>query len=295
MIPILEQTMRFNTRWPEYVPVAERRARAQAKLKKMRKKGETLQPVQATARGIATTFWGRAWCRNLEAYSDYENRLPRGRSYLRNGSVLDLQIARGEVRAQVAGSELYRLHIRIAPLPDEDWHRIRQACAGGIASAIELLQGRLSDHVMGIITAPGAGLFPSPQEIKLDCSCPDWADMCKHVAAVLYGVAVRLDERPDLLFLLRGVDHLDLIAGAGAAVAQQAQAAAADGGLAEAQLAEVFGIDIAPEESPTVPPAPATPAPPARETSAKRKAKPTVKKRPARKPSRQTARKRTRK
>lgn len=239
-----------------YVPVAERRARARKKIAKLEKAGEKLQPVTAPARGIASTFWGRAWCRNLENYSDYESRLPRGRSYLRNGAVLDLRIEAGEIHAQVMGNELYAIRIRIEPLSDKNWKRIRKACAGGIGSTIDLLQGELSEDVMKVITEPGEGLFPMPQEIRMDCSCPDWADMCKHLAAVLYGVGVRLDEQPELLFRLRQVDHGELIAAAGAAAAKHARSAAKSDavGLAEADLSAVFGIDLAP---PAAEPAPA--------------------------------------
>ena len=240
--------MGWNT-WGEYVPEAEKKRQAQAKIKKLQKEGERVQPVVATARSIATTFWGKAWCRNLESYSDYEYRLPRGRSYLRQGAVLDLQVSAGEVKAKVMGSYLYEIKVRIIPLEPKAWKRIKKACAGGIASTIELLQGRLSDQVMKVITKPGQGLFPAPNEIKLDCSCPDWADMCKHVAAVMYGVGVRLDERPELLFTLRGVDHLELMAAAGGAVAQHAAAAGGVAGdsLAADQLADVFGIELAGE------------------------------------------------
>ena len=235
----------------QYVSVSDLRKRAEKKLKKLRAAGEQPQPVTASARGIATTFWGRAWCRNLENYSDYESRLPRGRSYLRNGAVIDLRIEPGEVHAQVLGSELYTIRVRIEPLPKQTWTRLRTACAGGISSTIDLLRGKLSDDVMRIITETGAGLFPSPAEIRLDCSCPDWADLCKHLAAVLYGVGARLDEQPELLFRLRGVDHAELIAEAGAAAAKHAQAAAGD--LSDDQLADVFGIDLAPAE-PVPPP-----------------------------------------
>lgn len=261
--------------WGDYVSVSERKRRAEEKRRKLEKKGERFEPVLASARSIATTFWGRAWCRNLEHYSDYEYRLPRGRSYLRHGAVLDLRLAAGEVKARVMGSELYTITVRIAALEPDAWRKIRSACAGGIASTIELLQGRLSDHVMAVITEPGKGLFPAPAEIKLDCSCPDWADMCKHVAAVLYGVGVRLDERPELLFTLRGVDPLELIAEAGSAAAKHAEQSGgpADGGLAEDQLADVFGIEIT-SAAPTTNP---VSAPPPRKP--RRVAKPKTKKR----------------
>jgi uncharacterized Zn finger protein len=224
------------------VPVAERRAKAARQLEKQRKKGVTLEPVVPQGRTIARTFWGKAWCDHLESHSDFENRLPRGRSYLRSGSVCDLRIEPGRVLAKVVGTDLYRVEIGIKKLPAARWAAIRKACAGGIASVIELLQGRLSAAVMTIITHRTNGLFPRPAEIEMRCSCPDWATMCKHVAATLYGVGARLDDRPELLFVLRGVDHMEL---AGEAVRAGALVKTAKRpGLAESELAEVFGVDI---------------------------------------------------
>ncbi len=178
-----------------------------AKLTK--KAGRLASPVVLAGRTIAGTFWGKAWCDNLEAYSDYANRLPRGRTYIRNGSVVDLQISEGKIASYVSGSELYEIEIKIKPLPHRLWKTIQTECAGKIDSLIELLQGKLSSAVMQVVTRQQTGLFPSPKEIDLDCSCPDWAGLCKHVAATLYGVGARLDEKPELLFLLRGVDPSD--------------------------------------------------------------------------------------
>src|SRR5258706_4483046 len=169
-----------------YVPVAKRRAQAAREVEKRRKKGQAVSPVVIEGRKIATTFWGKAWCDNLEAYSDYENRLPRGRTYVRNGSVVDLQISKGKVAARVAGSDLYKIEIKIKPLAPALWKSIQAECAGKIDSLIELLQGKLSSAVMQIVTRRERGLFPTPKEIDMDCSCPDWADLCKHVAASLY-------------------------------------------------------------------------------------------------------------
>jgi len=197
--------------WPEYVPVAERRRKALSKLKSMQKKGHKLEPIELAGRQIAATFWGKGWCEHLETYSDYSNRLPRGRSYVRNGSVLDLQITTGKVSAQVSGSELYKIDIKIKPLDPKKWKAIIHSCAGKIDSLIELLQGRLSDSVMTVLTDREKGMFPSPRQISLDCSCPDWAGMCKHVAAALYGIGSRLDHKPELLFVLRGVNKEDLL------------------------------------------------------------------------------------
>lgn len=247
----------YSYRWRPYVPVAQRRANAARELAKLAKKsGASVSPVIPEGRTIARTFWGRAWCDNLEAYSDYANRLPRGRTYVRNGSVVDLQIARGKVTARVAGSELYRIEIKIKPLAGALWKSIQTECAGKIDSLIELLQGQLSSAVMQIVTRRERGLFPTPREIELDCSCPDWAALCKHVAASLYGVGARLDQQPELLFLLRGVDPADLISRAYAAEAvRQSTRPDAAGAMSETELEDVFGIELAPASAPA--PAPA--------------------------------------
>jgi uncharacterized Zn finger protein len=239
--------MSWNFGWRPYVPVAERRARAAHEMAKLAKKsGQAASPVVLEGRKIAGTFWGKAWCDNLEAYSDYANRLPRGRTYVRNGSVVDLQISKGKVTARVSGSELYTIDIKIKPLAAKRWETIQTECAGKIDSLIELLQGKLSSSVMQIVTRPEQGLFPAPKEIDLDCSCPDWADLCKHVAAALYGVGARLDQNPDLLFLLRGVDPAELISQAAAAETVR-QSAGADGAsaMSETEMADVFGIELA--------------------------------------------------
>ena len=228
---------------PVYVSVAEKRKRAEAAARKLTKSGQRLQPICITGREIATTFWGKAWCRNLEAYSDYETRLPRGRSYVRNGCVLDLQISPGSVKALVSGTHVYKVNITIAPVTAAAWKALKRECAGQVGSLIDLLQGKLSEAVMKIITSPESGLFPKPSEIKFDCSCPDWAGMCKHVAAALYGVGARLDHRPELLFLLRGADHAELIAEATESITAGPQSQDA-GTLAAGDIAEVFGIEI---------------------------------------------------
>lgn len=202
---------RYYAGWAPYVPVAERRRRAERALMKLAKKGQQISPVKITGRQIVSTFWGKAWCDNLERYRDFENRLPRGRTYVRNGSVLDLQIDRCEVRAMVSGSSLYHVSVSIGVLPKQQWQSICRDCAGGIDSVVELLQGRLSKSVMERVCEPGKGLFPQPTEIKFTCGCPDYAFMCKHIAAVLYGVGARLDQQPELLFKLRAVDQTQLI------------------------------------------------------------------------------------
>lgn len=188
---------------------------------------------------------GKAWCDNLEAYSDFSNRLPRGRTYVRNGSVIDLKIEPGKVMAHVMGSRLYRIEIAITAVSAAQWKGLVKECTGSIATLVELLQGKFSKAVMERLCAPKSGLFPAPKEIRLDCSCPDWATMCKHVAAVLYGVGARLDEKPELLFVLRQVDANDLLAAHAAEIPRATKAPAKARVLDDSSLADVFGIELA--------------------------------------------------
>jgi uncharacterized Zn finger protein len=232
-----------------YVPVAKRRAIAARELEKLRKKGRKISPVVLEGRTIARTFWGKAWCENLERYSDFENRLPRGRTYVRNGSVVDLQIERGQVRATVSGSELYTARIDIDTIPKARWEAICRDCLGSVTSLVELLQGKISKNVMERVCREGDGLFPSPGEIKMRCSCPDWAGMCKHASAVLYGVGARLDAEPDLLFALRGVDRSELIVGAGRSLPIGQTQVAAERTIADDDVAALFGIELEPAPS----------------------------------------------
>jgi len=227
-----------------YVSVAERQRNAQRELAKLTKKGMTVRPIRIQGRTIAHSFWGQAWCENLESYMDYANRLPRGRTYVRNGSVVHLDVKQGRIEAMVSGSELYKVSIQIVPAAKPKWKALCRACAGGIGSLVELLQGRFSDHVMDIITRRETGLFPSPAEIKMDCSCPDWAGMCKHLAAVLYGVGARLDQSPDLLFVLRSVNHEELIQHAATATELTARATTNGPELSESDISAVFGIEL---------------------------------------------------
>ena len=207
-----------------YVSVAARRAQAARELAKLQKKGRTISPIAIEGRKIAETFWGEAWCDNLERYSDYANRLPRGRTYVRNGSVVDLQVGPGRVTALVSGSTMYDVTVTVGPVPRARWSAICKDCSGAIDSLVELLQGRFSKGVMTRLCEQKTGLFPSPKDIIFTCSCPDWASMCKHVAAVLYGIGARLDHQPELLFTLRKVDQHDLIANAGSDLAKKHKA-----------------------------------------------------------------------
>ncbi len=230
-----------------YVSAAQRRANARKQLEKLKKAGRTIEPLGELSHRIkiATSFWGRAWCDHLDTLGDYDNRLPRGRTYVRNGSVLHLSIEKGKITALVQGSELYEQVIHIKPLAAAKWKRIQGRCQGEIGSLIELLQGKVSDEIMAAVTDPADGLFPTPQEIGTHCSCPDWADLCKHLAAILYGVGARLDQQPELLFTLRGVDHRELIDGA--AVTAAIAGASPSGSrriLDSSTLDDVFGIEL---------------------------------------------------
>jgi uncharacterized Zn finger protein len=241
----------YDFAWRPYVPVAERRRQAEKKLAKLRKGGQSVEPVKIEGRTIASSFWGKSWCTNLERYSDFANRMPRGRTYLRNGSVVDLQVAKGKVTAMVAGSELYKIEIAIAPVKPPHWKSVCRDCAGSIDSLVELLQGRLAKGVMDRVCREGDGLFPAPGEIKLSCSCPDWADMCKHVAAALYGIGARLDAKPELLFVLRGVEAQELLASAGGDLTVAKPKPGAAKVLADDDVAALFGLEMAGgEESP---------------------------------------------
>ena len=194
---------------------------------------------------IAKTFWGKAWCDNLLRYSDFENRMPRGRKYVRNACVVHLAVEPGLVRALVSGSDLYEIVVRILPVPDARWTALREACAGELGSLVDLLSGKPPERVMEIVSRPEEGLFPSRDEISLDCSCPDWAEMCKHAAAAMYGVGVRFDEDPEQLFRLRAVSADDLVGTViGAAPAAEGDALAAD------DLSALFGVEIEAEPPP---------------------------------------------
>lgn len=238
--------------YPPYVPVAKRRAQAEKLAKKKQQQGEKLEPIQIEGRRIASTFWGKAWCDNLEAYSDYESRLPRGRTYARNGSVIDLKISKGKIQALISGSELYNAHVHIDPISSKQWKTIKEQCAGKIGSLLELLSGKLSKEIMTIMTDLKTGLFPKPKEIHLDCSCPDWADLCKHLAAVLYGVGSRLDAHPELLFLLRSVHHEELIDTTNiGSVIKQTTSLDSISTLGDTDLSDIFGIDVTQEINPS--------------------------------------------
>lgn len=282
--------------WAPYVSVAERRAKALKQMGKLRKKGVDIQPIEITGRIIARSYWGEGWCDHLDSFSDYSNRLPRGRTYVRNGSVCHLDIRKGEVEAIVSGSSLYTINIKINPLTQSKWGALKKQCTGKIGSLLELLQGRLSDEIMDVVTDRKNGLFPLSGEIEMDCNCPDGAGMCKHIAAVVYGIGARLDTRPELLFLLRGVNHEELIdtdtdttqITGGKSQRNRRRTIASDA------LEDVFGVEL--EGTPEATPVrrPTASKKPKKKSAAIKKAAP-AKKRPAKKVAKKAAKKATKK
>ena len=186
---------------------SELKRRSEASRKSAEKKGKTLEPVVIQGRTVAWSWWGKAWCANLERYADFESRLDRGKRYVRTGAVIDLKIGKGKIQARVQGSRKtpYKAEIRISPLSEERCQEIIAACGRKVENLEKLLAGDFPEELKELFTQKN-GLFPAPKEISFSCSCPDWALMCKHVAAALYGVGARLDEDPSLFFTLRGIE-----------------------------------------------------------------------------------------
>ena len=250
--------MRYYDTFPPYVPVAQRRAKAEKQLQQMQKKHPNLKPVRLTGNSLASTWWGKSWNSNLERYADYSNRIGRGRSYVRNRAVLDLQITPEKITALVQGSrpQPYKITITIGTLSAGNWSRIRQACEGRLDSLSELLAGQFPQALKELFFEKGAGLFPAPHDIHFDCSCPDWASMCKHIAATLYGVGARLDEDPALFFTLRGINIDDLITQTLTETAQTLLGKAerqSQNILHDVDLGDVFGIQLDDIAVPAVP------------------------------------------
>jgi uncharacterized Zn finger protein len=256
--------------WEPRKTAAQRRAEAERAVKEAARRGQAKSPVRFAGRKIGTTFWGKAWCDNLERYRDFAYRLDRGRSYLRSGSVLDLQIKAGQISAEVLGSSVYKVAIEIDPVSGAAWKAIRRDCAGAVGSRLDLLGGRLSEAVMARLCAEQTGLFPAPSGIRFSCSCPDYATMCKHVAATMYGIGVRLDHAPELLFTLRRVS-LDELAEA-ALTALPVAPAKKRRILVASSMASLFGIELADERAePGASPASAATVKPRRPAAGKAK------------------------
>ena len=236
----------YEMRFPPYVPAAQRKRDAANAVAKLKKKGHAVEPITIEGRAIASTFWGKAWCNHLESLSDYLTRLPRGRSYVRSGAVIHLALDAGRISAKVQGSSLYDIEISVVRLDAQRWNSVVAQCTGSIDSLVELLRGKLSDSVMRVVTNAESGLFPRSKELRMSCSCPDHAGLCKHLAAVLYGVGARLDARPELLFSLRGVDPSELVAERAASAIPETKSGAKSARrvLSSSGLSDIFGIEL---------------------------------------------------
>ncbi len=239
--------------FPKYVTVGEKRAKAAKKLEQLKKKNKDINPIILNGSKLADTWWGKAWNKNLESYADYYNRIGRGRSYVRHGAVLDLKIHAGKVTALVQGSRSkpYSLDIEIKPILKSKWNKIKKACGGKLTSVTKLLDGEFPKELQEVFTEKGKGLFPSPREINFNCSCPDWASMCKHIAAALYGIGSRLDDDPSLFFTLRKVKLDDLISdvvkGKSKTMLSKAKKKSSRV-IDDSDISEMFGIDMMGEE-----------------------------------------------
>ncbi|HZJ68709.1 MAG TPA: hypothetical protein VFD28_01710 [Candidatus Eisenbacteria bacterium] len=202
-----------NYGYPKYQSVAEKKEKARKSLVKLKKKNPDIEPIIIEGTKLAKSWWGKSWNENLESYADYENRITRGKSYVRNNAVLDLKISKGIIEAKVQGSRAkpYDVEIQIEPLSSEKWEQVTELCNHRIDSLEQLIEGKFPKELEVLFTDRKYGMFPSPEEIYFDCSCPDWASMCKHVAATLYGIGARLDINPMLFFELRDLDGQKLI------------------------------------------------------------------------------------
>ncbi len=209
-------------------------------MKKLKAKGVKAEPVKPHGRNLAKNFWGKEWMRSLAPLEQYYQRLSRGRNYLRQGCVIDVRVSPGCIDSMVMGEFLYEVHIEAAPPEAEQIEELRERCAGQIGSWVDLLKGRISEELMTILCEPESGLFPQPHDWKFSCSCPDWADVCKHVAATLYAFGVLLDDQPELLFTLRNMKAEDLIPAAPTPAADGEDTLKADND----KLSDIFGIEL---------------------------------------------------
>lgn len=266
---------RYDNQWGEYISVGQR---AETAVKHAEKKlgKKNVQPA-AKGRLKCNNFWGKAWLKHIRNLGDFEGRLTRGSAIAGNGTIAHLAITKGRIDAIVGGSEVYDISVDIVPLSRKRWNAIKEKSRGEIGSVVELLQGKFSDAVMQSLVDVKTGLFPDSNEFDLGCSCPDYVRLCKHLAGVLFAVGMRLDEKPELLFTLRGVDASELIETA--ADVRIASSTTDARTLNESDIAGVFGIEMQAEPAASFESSKKTPRTPktkAKEQTAK-KAKTTTK------------------
>lgn len=235
-----------------YISKAEKIERAEkVKIKLMKKKGVILEPIALESQVIARTWWGKSWNNNLERYADFQYRLGRGRSYVRCGSVIDLKIIANEINALVMGSDSspYTIKVKIDKLDNKSQSSLMEKSRTSLDSMHSLLAGEFPMDLKDEFFKQGTGIFPTPKELHFNCSCPDVAKMCKHVAAAMYGVSARLDQKPELFFLLRGVNIDDfvntLIEKEREKILTRAKTKSSRSIVADTdEISELFGIDV---------------------------------------------------
>ena len=193
--------------------MAELGQKARASAAQLERKGRMLTPALVEGRTIARTWWGKAWVSNIERYADFSNRVGRGKRYVRAGCVIDLQVSKSRIEAVVQGSRKkpYEVSVYIEPMGDEAFAALLERCSTRADSLESLVAGDFPQEMKNQLTAGRDGIFPAPALVRFDCSCPDSALMCKHIAAAIMGVAPLLDANPLLLFELRGINTQDLV------------------------------------------------------------------------------------
>ena len=160
------------------------------------------------------TWWAGRWIEMLESFG-WDTRLQRGRSYARRGQVLEYDLSPGLVTSKVQGSRAkpYDIEIKVEPLSAKEWDQVSEAMAGQAIFAAKLLAGEMPQNIEDAFAATELSLFPeSPQDIDTFCSCPDWANPCKHIAAVYYILGEEFDRDPFMIFRLRGIRQEELTA-----------------------------------------------------------------------------------
>jgi uncharacterized Zn finger protein len=224
--------------------VADLQAKAAKQLEKLKKQGKNPTPVEIAGRNIANTFIGKAWCENLESYRDSRACIDRGRSYVRNGAVVDMQIKKNKVHALVVGSALYKVELEFEAIAETRWTKLIRECAGK-TSMLDLLQGELPQEIAEILCQRPGGICPTAGELDFQCTCPDagWDDVCKHVAAVMYGIGHLIDSTPELIFSIRGVAQQELVQKASTASLSE-RLLPKEKRLSQDDLSGIFGIDL---------------------------------------------------
>lgn len=200
--------------YQNYISISDQKAMALKSKKRLEKNlNRSLEPIILASTKLATSWWGKMWNTNLERYAEYSNRIGRGKTYVKNELVIDLQIEESKVFAYVQGKrrDPYQIAIYIDPTKPGLIEQIKEKCQGKLDTVEELLEGKFSKEISSIFMIQGAGLFPEPKEIKFRCSCPDYTSCCKHVSAVLYGIGSKLDVNPLLFFTLRGINLDDFL------------------------------------------------------------------------------------